>query len=221
MCSSRETSMKSYPDASLVERARARDALAFRELVARHDRRLRSLVSRFVDTPSDQEDVIQNALLAAWRHLPAFEGRAQFGSWMYQVTTNSALMLLRGRRRTPASLVGDVDEWAGSRPGMAGEPYCGVASCWIGRPDEAMQRAELRALLQRKVGELPPRLREVFVLRCVDGLSVKETGEALGLTGSTVKTRLHRACLALRASIHQSAADVAICRNRKRVSSAG
>jgi RNA polymerase sigma-70 factor, ECF subfamily len=208
-------SIKTCPDHVLVERARARDESAFRELVCRHDQDLRHLVSRFVDSASDQEDVLQNALLSAWRFLPAFQGRAQFGSWMHRVTVNSALMLVRGDRHKREALVGDVEEWTrteGAR--VAGDPHCGFASCWIQRPDEALHCFELRTLLGRLVAELSPRLREVFVLRYVDGLSIKETATALGLQESATKTRLHRACQTLRAAIHRNAADWTTCQNR-------
>ena len=84
-----------------------------------------------------------------------------------------------------------------------------------------MLSAELRTMLQEKVAALPWRLREVFVLRYVDGLSVQETGEVLGITECAVKTRLHRACQALRREIHRSAADVALCPVRRRASSDG
>jgi RNA polymerase sigma-70 factor (ECF subfamily) len=209
-------SIKTCPDDVLVERARARDEAAFRELVCRHGQDLRYLVSRFVDTTSDQEDVLQNALLNAWRFLPAFEGRAKFSSWMHRVTVNSALMLVRGDRRKREAAVGDVEEWTRTEgASVAGDPHCGFASCWIQRPDEALQSSELRALLTRLVGGLPPRLQKVFVLRYMDGLSIKETAATLGLQESATKTRLHRACQTLRAAIHRNADDLAVCQDRR------
>jgi RNA polymerase sigma-70 factor, ECF subfamily len=210
-----DQAIPNFPDAKLVERARARDPSAFGELVCRHEPQMRCLVARFIDRPSDREDVMQSALLAAWRHLPDFEGRAKFGSWMYRVTTNTALMLLRRQRRKRDTLVGDVEAWMRSQVDPGQEHPCGVGSCWIQRPDEAMQRTELRSMLERVVAGLPPGLRDVFVFRYVDGLSVRETGRVLGLTDAAVKTRLHRACQALRRAIHRNAADVAICRNAK------
>jgi RNA polymerase sigma-70 factor, ECF subfamily len=205
-------------DTELVERAQARDTTAFRELISRHEPRMRYLVGRIIDAPADRDEVIQNALLSAWRHLPKFEGRAQFGSWMHRVAINTALMLLRQQRRRHHTSVGDIEAWERNRIEPGSQFHCGVGSCWIQRPDEAMQRAELRSLLKRKVEELPQSLREVFLLRYVDGLSVRETGRTLGLSDSAVKTRLHRACHALRNAIHRSASDVAICRSRRRSS---
>lgn len=200
------------PDELLVARARARDAAAFQHLVGRHAPKLRRLVSRMLANPEDQEEVLQNVLLSAWCHLPAFEGRAQFSSWMYRVTSNAALMLIRDQGRRPCTAVGDVAEWERTQADADVNPVCGGNSCWIYRPDEAMRRTELRELLQRKVTELPPILRDVFILRHVDGLSSKAAAAMLRVSEATVKTRLHRACGALRAAIHRAHADVAVCR---------
>jgi RNA polymerase sigma-70 factor (ECF subfamily) len=199
-------------DDLLVERARARDAAAFDELMGRHDPMLRRLVSRIVEGTSDQDEAMQNALLAAWCNIPKFEGRAQFGSWMYRVTTNAALMTLRSQHRKRDISVGDIEEWERTQQPQKALPFCDTGSCWIEQPEQAMQRKELRALLEQRVMDLSPILREVFVLRHVDGLSIKECASQLRLSGPAVKTRLHRACLALRAAIHRNEADVATCR---------
>lgn len=207
-------SAQAFPDAALVARARARDESAFAELVETQAPRLRRLVEHMLKVPSDREEVIQNALLAAWLHLPAFEGRAQFGSWLHRVTANAALMHLRGQRRQRDHAVGDLNELARASMRDGQTPTCRASSCWIERPDEALQGAELRALVERKLGELSPVLREVFILRHVEEFSIKETADKLGVTEATVKTRLHRACLELREAIHRNSADVGICGRR-------
>jgi RNA polymerase sigma-70 factor (ECF subfamily) len=200
-----------------VERAQARDPSAFSELVCRHEHHLRRLVARFAASTSDQDDIMQNALLNAWRYLPEFQGRSKFSSWMYRVTANTALMFLRGDRRKQESSFASADEMARALEAKTGEePHCPATSCWVQRPDEALQSAELRALLQPLVGKLNPRLRQAFLLRYVDGLSIEETASALGLKRNATKTRIHRACQALREEIHRRAADLAVCRGRKR-----
>jgi RNA polymerase sigma-70 factor (ECF subfamily) len=204
-------STPTFPDAALVARARARDASAFAELVEEQAPRLRRLVDHMLKIPSDREEVLQNALLAAWVHLPAFEGRAQFGSWLHRVTANTALMHLRRQRRQCDHLVGDLNELVQAEAKSGQRPICQATACWIERPDDALQRTEFRALVQRKLGELSPVLREVFVLRYVEEFSTKETADKLGVTEPTVKTRLHRACLELRAAIHSNVADLGIC----------
>lgn len=212
-----EETPKNCPDHVLVERAQARDQSAFSELVCRHEQHLRRLVSRFVASASDQDDIMQNALLNAWRYLPEFQGRSKFSSWMYRVTANSALMFLRGDRRKQEAAFASADDMVRTDESQAGEaPYCPPTTCWIQRPDEALQSAEFRALLQPLVAGLSPLLRDAFLLRYVDGLSIEETANALGLKRNATKTRLHRACQALREQIHRRSADLAICRDRKR-----
>jgi RNA polymerase sigma-70 factor, ECF subfamily len=206
---------KTSSDELLVERARARDASAFRELVDRHNPMLRRMVSRIVGSVPDQDEVMQNALFAAWRHIPNFEGRAQVGSWMYRVAANAALMMLRSQSRNRDLSVGDIEAWERVQDPQRSLAFCATGSCWIERPDQAMQRSELRALLERKVLELSPILREVFMLRHVDGLSIKQCAQRLQVSEPAVKTRLHRACLELRAAIHRDEEDVATCRAEK------
>jgi RNA polymerase sigma-70 factor, ECF subfamily len=201
------------PDELLVRRARALDQSAFDELVGRHTPKLRRLVARIVDTHSDQEEAMQNALVSAWANLPRFEGRACFGSWMFRVAANAALMVRRANKRHPEP-VGDVAELERLRPPDGARPMCPTGTCWIDRPDEAMQRMELRALLERNVVELPALLREAFLLRYVDELSIKVCAERLRISEAAVKTRCHRACLALRAAIHRDQAGPQACRSK-------
>jgi RNA polymerase sigma-70 factor (ECF subfamily) len=201
-------------DTALVERALASDQAAFEELVARHSPRLGRLVSRMVEGAAEREEALQNAWISAWRNLPTFEGRSQFGSWIYRVTANESLMLLRQRRRRPDIPASNVDDLTRTEANTI--PFCS-RGCWVERPDEAMQRTELRALLQRTVENLAPMLRQAFMLRYVDGLSIKETARLLRVGEPTVKTRLHRACMALRKAIHRSAVDVSICSGKRAV----
>ncbi len=209
------TSTPTCPDDVLVERAQARDATAFRELVRRQRHGMQRLASRFVGRPSDQEDVVQNALLAAWQHLPDFERRATFGSWMHRVTINSALMFLRRQHHLQETFVADLEEWTTSREYRPGSRAHGTALHSAQPPDEALHLLELKALLTRLIAQLPPRLREVFVLRHIEGQSTKEIGALLGLSDSAVKTRVHRACRALRDALHGTTPGLAIDTVRK------
>jgi RNA polymerase sigma-70 factor (ECF subfamily) len=206
---------KACPDDVLVERARARDEAAFRELVHRHHPTLRRLVSRIVKVNLDQDEVMQNVLLSAWRNLPRFQGRARFASWMYRLTVNAALMVRRAQKRMRYAPLEALDERKRHLLETDGYSICPPGTCWIERPDQAMQRSELRALLQEKVMDLSSPLREVLLLRYVEGLSVKECTRYLHLSESAVKTRLHRACAQLRAAIHRDEAALAVCPQRR------
>jgi RNA polymerase sigma-70 factor (ECF subfamily) len=188
-------------DELLVERARAKDEAAFEELVGRYDDKLYRLAMRFVRNETDAQEILQDAFLSAWRNLPTFEGRAQFGSWMYRVTVNAALMLLRSRNRHPEVTVDDVEPTAlNNAVAESGQSMRGSAD-WSQRADEQLQSQEMRAHIQASVDSLPEGLRTVFLLRDVEELSTEDTAEMLGLSVPAVKTRLHRARLALRVAI--------------------
>jgi RNA polymerase sigma-70 factor, ECF subfamily len=186
-------------DEELVARARGRDLAAFEELVARHEDRLYRAAVRLLRNDNDAREVLQEGLLSAWRRLDSFAGQSQFGSWLYRVVVNSALMMLRSRRRHPAVSVEELP------PGALDEATSAEASAaggdWSKRPDDHFQSVELKQHIQAAVDGLPEILRVVFVLRDAEGLSTEETAELLGITVPTVKTRLHRARLALRRAI--------------------
>jgi RNA polymerase sigma-70 factor (ECF subfamily) len=187
-------------DEVLVERARAQDEAAFEELVGRYENKLYRLAMRFVRNETDAQEILQDAFLSAWRNLPSFEGRAQFGSWMYRVTVNAALMLLRSRNRHPEVTVDDVEPTV-LNDAVAESGQMRANSDWSQRPDEQLQSEEMRKHIQRSVDALPDGLRTVFLLRDVEELSTEDTAEMLGLSVPAVKTRLHRARLALREAI--------------------
>jgi RNA polymerase sigma-70 factor (ECF subfamily) len=188
-------------DQILVARARAKDEAAFEELVSRYENKLYRLAMRFVRNETDAQEILQEAFLSAWRNLPAFEGRAQFGSWMYRVTVNAALMLLRSRTRHPEVTVDDVEPVAlNNAVADSGQTTRGSLD-WSQQADEQIQSAELRQHIQSSVDRLPDGLRAVFLLRDVEELSTEDTAEILGLSVPAVKTRLHRARLVLREDI--------------------
>ncbi|MGD0835405.1 MAG: sigma-70 family RNA polymerase sigma factor [Polyangia bacterium] len=187
-------------DEVLVARARGKDEAAFEELVSRYEDKLYRLAMRFVRNETDAQEILQDAFLSAWRNLPTFEGRAQFGSWMYRVTVNAALMLLRSRNRHPEVTVDDVEPASLNQAVMESGQMRSNAD-WSQRPDDQLQSDELRQHIAVSVDALPEGLRTVFLLRDVDELSTEDTAELLGLSIPAVKTRLHRARLALREAI--------------------
>src|SRR5450759_374516 len=120
---------------------------------------------------------------------------------MYRVTVNAALMLLRSRNRHPEVTVDDVEPTAlNDAVSESGQMMRGSAD-WSQRADEQLQSQEMRKHIQTSVDNLPDGLRTVFLLRDVEELSTEETAEMLGLSVPAVKTRLHRARLALREAI--------------------
>jgi len=184
-------------DEALVARARDKDFAAFEELVDRYEDKIFRLAFRFVRNETEAKEIVQDTFLLVWRKLDTFKGDSQFGSWLYRVATNTALMRLRAQRRHPEisteELPVDYLDNYGQLP-AAGEN-------WAKRPDDELQSDELRRRIQKAVDELPEIYRTVFLIRDIEGLSTEETAEVLEISIPTVKTRLHRARLALRDAI--------------------
>lgn len=185
-------------DKELVERAQKGDAAAFAVLVERHQRQLYRLAMRMTGSEADAQEVLQEAFLNAYQKLPLFRGEAQFSSWLYRIAANSALMRLRRKRRAPDALGEQPLELAGPRFSAEGHLEPTSVGDWSQRADEKMMSTELGTAIDKAVKELPEDYRTVFLLKDVDGLSNDDIAHALELSVPAVKSRLHRARLALR-----------------------
>lgn len=189
-------------DEALVDRAKAKDFEAFEQLVARYEDKVYRLAFRFVRNDTDAQEIVQETFLSLWRKIDSFKGDSQFSSWLYRVTANAALMRLRSQRRHPEISTEELEPGVMDRV----EQIFGQASGgdnWARRPDDELQSDELRTWIQKAVDQLPDMYRAVFLLRDVEGMSTEDTAEALGVTIPTVKTRLHRARIALRQTISE------------------
>jgi RNA polymerase sigma-70 factor (ECF subfamily) len=169
----------------------AGDRAEFARLVEVFSTPVYRLALKMLGTPQDAEDVLQTTFLKAFQHLPTFEGRSSLSTWLYRIAANEALMFLR-RKKPDFSLDEEpVDS--------EGEPQPPVELAdWGALPESELLSGETRRELDRAIASLPEKLRVVFLLRDIEGLSIKETGEALQLTETAVKTRLLRARLYLR-----------------------
>jgi RNA polymerase sigma-70 factor (ECF subfamily) len=135
---------------------------------------------------------VQDAFLSAFKALPSFAEQARFSTWLHRIGVNAALMKLRGRQRHPERSISELlptflDD------GHPAEP----ASPWESA-ETLLEREEIRALVRRSIDELPESHRTVLLLRDIEELDTEETAAQLGINAGTVKTRLHRARLALR-----------------------
>jgi len=185
-------------DRELVERAQQGDGSAFAMLVERHQRQLYRLALRMTGSEADAQEVLQEAFLNAYQKLPLFRGEAQFSSWLYRIAANSALMRLRRKRRAPDTLAEQPLDLVGPRFSAEGYLEPTSSSDWSQRADEKMMSGELGEAINRAVADLPDDYRTVFLLKDVDGLSNEDIANSLDLTVPAVKSRLHRARLALR-----------------------
>jgi RNA polymerase sigma-70 factor, ECF subfamily len=150
-----------------------------------------SLALRILGNSQDAEDVLQETFLKAFSHLAEFEGRSSISTWLYRIATNEALMLMRKRKPEVSLPLSD-------EPDEEDAPEPVVVVDWHPLPEQELQSAEARRFLQQAVQSLSPALRTVFILRDIQGLSIRETAEVLDISEEAVKTRLLRARLKLR-----------------------
>jgi RNA polymerase sigma-70 factor (ECF subfamily) len=183
-------------DAELVRRAKAGELPAFEELVSRHERRVYSLAYRMLRNPHDAEDVTQQAFVSALEHLADFREQSSFYTWLMRIASHAALKIIRKRKGLPTE---SLDDPAIPHPEFIAE--------WKDSPAKLAQQNETAKLIEDALAELDEKHRLVFLLRDVEGLSVRETAEATGLTEANVKVRLLRARLQLRERLTQTFGD--------------
>ena len=174
-------------DAALARLVEARDAEAVRLVTQRNNQRLFRTAWSILKDRDDAEDAVQSAYLHAFGAIDRFEARSSLSTWLVRITINEALGRKRaaGRRRAQldAASVTMLDDYREKL----------MRGSMTGSPDGDYARGQLRRVMERAIGDLPSSFRLVFVLREIEGLSVEETAEALGLVPATVKTRHHRA----------------------------
>ncbi len=178
-------------DRLLLERIRSGDRSACNDCVRRHAPGIYRLALRLTRNEAEAEDVVQETFLSAFKGIERFDGRAELRTWLYRIAYNAAMMRLRRARRDVVSL----DEPAESGDGT---PVPQQIYDWTRLPERELQKAELRAEMEKAIKGLPEKLRAVFIMRELEELSTEETAQALGIRPEAVKTRLHRARLWLR-----------------------
>jgi RNA polymerase sigma-70 factor (ECF subfamily) len=179
----------------LVTAARAGDISAFETLVNRYERKIFRLAMNITQSREDAEDVMQEAFLKAYEHLPGFEGNSRFYTWLVRIAVNQALMKLRKRRPGQISLDQEIETDEDS--------FFREVEDWGPSPEERFNQTELHEILNKVIGELEEPFRIVFQLRDIEELSTEETAEALNLSVPAVKSRLLRARLKLRQKLNK------------------
>lgn len=174
--------------ADLLRRARGGDGRAFEHLAREAEVGLYRHVLRIVGTTSDAEDVVQDALLSAWKSLAAFQG-GSFRAWVFRIATNRAIDVIRARRRRgelPLEPPDDAEvEWA--EPAAQGTDLLEIAS-----------RGEALAVVEEALQQVPAEQRAALLLRDIEGFSYEEIAHITAAEVGTVKSRIHRARTAVR-----------------------
>jgi RNA polymerase sigma-70 factor (ECF subfamily) len=173
-------------DQEIVARCRNGDWEAFAKLVLKYQSRVLTLAARIVDNRSEAEDIAQDIFVKVFQSLHDFRGASRFSTWLYRITVNHCLNHLRRRARQQQSLGGtEAEEWIQQSP--------------MSNPHKTLEQKERGALVQAKLQLLSPEHRTIVLLRDFEGLSYEEIADVLQLESGTVKSRLHRARMELKA----------------------
>jgi RNA polymerase sigma-70 factor (ECF subfamily) len=168
----------------------AGDIQLYHELIRPYERSVYVMALSYMKNEADAEDVAQEAIVRAFRKLSSFRAESKFSTWLISITINEARTRLRRQVLVRMESLDQLpDENTGLSPALLRD--------WREIPSEAIERAEVRKLIQQAVDQLPDIYREVFLLRDVEELSINEAAEALKISTPSVKVRLHRARLML------------------------
>jgi len=180
------------PDAELISRVRQGDLNAFEELMTRHSRRVYRMLIGILGNQEDARDALQDTFLKAFQHLPGFAGRSKFSTWIVSIANNTAVQLLRDRRRLQ-SLDDSFESSDSFRPREL--------RAWTDDPEQLFSKAQTRELVASTVINLPAKYRAVVVLRDIEQLSTEDAASALGLGIPAFKARLLRGRLMVREAL--------------------
>jgi RNA polymerase sigma-70 factor (ECF subfamily) len=178
---------------TLLRRLRDRDERAFRELIDAHRDRVFNITYRMLGNHAEAQDVAQEVFIAVFKTIDQFREESKFSTWLYRVTVNHCKNRIKYLARRHDRDRDELDETSSAaNAAINGAPPRHV------QPDRALEGAQMEKLLQEAIATLDDDHREVVVLRDMEDLSIEEIVEITGMPDGTVKSRLHRARLALR-----------------------
>ena len=178
----------------LLAALRQGDAEAFALLFETYSDKIYRLSVGLLENETEAEGIVQETFLRFFERLDQFEGRSKISTWLYRVSYNASIDLLRQRK--PHVSVGLVDDDT--------LPMPAVFVDWSQWPERLLSEDEVTAELEKAISALPEKYRAIFILREIEGLSTRETAQVTDLSVSAVKVRLHRARLLLRERLTES-----------------
>jgi RNA polymerase sigma-70 factor (ECF subfamily) len=181
----------------LIERLRAQDTSVLEILMERYSPRIYRVAFGITRSHGDAEEVVQDVFVTLFRKIDSFEGRAALGTWLYRVAANAALIKRRGKRAEVEVKLEDHLPTFKADGHREGDRALLLAD-WSGTPERELLSGEAREILEAGLALLPDHYRAILVLRDVEELSNEEVAQALGESVASVKSRLHRARMALR-----------------------
>jgi len=178
----------------LIGRLKERDEQAFNEIVRLYGDKVFSLVYRMIGSRAEAEDIAQEVLVTVFKTVDGFRGESKFSTWLLRIAANHCKNRIKylSRRHTDGGPIDDEHE--GGIASRSGSPL----QAHIAAPDVLLEAAELEGLMQVAIGALEEDHRLLVVLRDVEELSYQEIGEITGLAEGTIKSRLHRARMAIK-----------------------
>jgi len=195
--------MRTDTTASLIDRLRSGDAVALEEVMEQFAPRVYRVAYGITRNQADAEEVVQDVFLRLFRKIDAFEGRSALGTWIYRIAVNTALIKRRGKRATLEVLLEDHLPTFRDDGHREGDRAMLLAD-WSDTPEDQLLSSETRETVRRMIAGLPDHYRAVLLLRDMEELSNEETAEILNDTVASVKSRLHRARMALREQLTRS-----------------
>lgn len=178
----------------LVADAKAGSLDAFGKLIERCQAKVFRVAQTFARSREDAEEIMQDALVKAFKNLSKFRGDSRFYTWLVRITINEGLMKARARRPLVFSIDAPTATEERNLPREIED--------WAPTPEQRYSQQELRNILSKTIRKLAPRYRMVVHLREIEGLSTPQIGRALDLSDTAVKSRLRRARLQMRYSLH-------------------
>ncbi len=186
-------------DRELVEQARTGDTGAFEALIRRYQGWVFTLALRMLGDRAEAEDMAQEIFLKAYQGLKGFKGSSRFSTWLYAIASHHCLNQLEARRRRPSQF-----GWGGERRNDAGKDPPALLERLADqapRADALLERADLARIVQAELRNLTEEHRIILILRDIQGLSYEEIAETLRLELGTVRSRLHRARMEMKARL--------------------
>jgi RNA polymerase sigma-70 factor (ECF subfamily) len=178
----------------LIARLRQRDERAFSEVVRLHGDKVFNLVLRMVGTRAEAEDIAQEVFVTLWKSIDSFRGESKFTTWLLRIAANHS----KNRIKYLARRATDKNGLDGASEAHMADEGKGPVQGHIDAPDARIEAAELETVLQQAIATLDEDHRLLVVLRDIEELSYDEIAEITGLPEGTVKSRLHRARVALK-----------------------
>lgn len=187
-----------FRERRLIRRLKERDEDAFREMVRDYHRRVYTLVFRMLGNREEAEDLSQEVFVTVFKSIDSFREESKFSTWLYRVTVNTCknrYKFLSRRNFHNAKPLDDISERDAA--GRDGGPVMALQA-QVSRPDQMVEGLQMEAAIQKELAALPEDQRTLIVLRDIQGLAYDEIARIEGLKAGTVKSRLHRARMALK-----------------------